>query len=65
MMEDKGKAPERMLQRGFECSRLEEQLWAMAYEQIWPMIRRSLKRSAGPGQQAQEPSNEAYIARRA
>jgi hypothetical protein len=64
-MDDTGKAPERALQRGFECNRLEEQLWATAYEQIWPIIRKSLKRSAGRGRQAQEPSNEAYIARRA
>jgi hypothetical protein len=64
-MEDKGNAPERTLQRGFECSRLEEQLWAMAYEEIWPVIRRSLKRSAGSDQETQEPRSETYIARRA
>jgi hypothetical protein len=64
-MEDKRKAPERTLQRHFECSRLEDQLWAMAYEQIWPVVRKSLKRSAGPGRQAREPSSEAHIARRA
>ena len=57
--------PERNLQRHFECSRLEDQLWAMAYEQIWPVVRKSLKRSAGPGRQVQEPSSDAYIARRA
>jgi hypothetical protein len=64
-MEERGKAPERSLQRQFECSRLEEQLWATAYEQVWPVIRKSIKRSAGPGRQAEQPSSEAYIARRA
>jgi hypothetical protein len=40
-------------------------LWAMAYEEIWPVIRRSLKRSAGSDQETQEPRSETYIARRA
>jgi len=64
-MEEKGKAQERRLRRQFECSRLEEQLWATAYEQVWPEIRKSIKESAGPGRQANPPSREAYIARRA
>ena len=64
-MEEKRKAPERNLQRQFECSRLEDQLWVTAYEQIWPVVRESLKRSAGPGRQAQEPGGETYIVRRA
>jgi hypothetical protein len=64
-MEDKGTAPQRTLRRDFECNRLEEQLWTTAYEQIWPVIRKSVKRSAGPGQRAQEPTIETYIARRA
>jgi len=64
-MEEKGKAPERTLQRCFECSRLEEQLWAMAYEQIWPVIRHSLKRSASQGRQTPQLGTEAHMARRA
>jgi len=31
---------ERAVERGFERSRLEDQLWAAAYEQIWPVVRR-------------------------
>lgn len=31
--------------RKYEPHRLEEQVWAMAYEQIWPVLRRGLKPS--------------------
>jgi hypothetical protein len=39
------KRRERRLERCFEGSRLEEELWELAYEQIWPQIRRSFGRS--------------------
>jgi hypothetical protein len=42
-MEGNHKGRDRALQRRFECHRLEEHLWSMAYEQIRPVIRRSLK----------------------
>jgi hypothetical protein len=29
------------LKRGYEGNRLEEQIWALAYEQVWPLICRS------------------------
>lgn len=29
--------------RRYEPHRLEEQVWAMAYEQVWPVLRRCLK----------------------
>jgi hypothetical protein len=62
-MEDKREVPERTLQRGFECNWLEERVWATAYEQIWPVIRRSLKR---PTEQKREQSaTKNNIARRA
>ena len=28
--------------RGHETNRLEDQVWALAYEQIWPVIRQAL-----------------------
>jgi hypothetical protein len=64
-MEEKGKARERRLRREFQRSRVEEQLWATAYEEVWPVIRKSIKQSAGPGRLANQASWEAYIARRA
>ena len=44
-MDESLRKPDRTLQLRFEGSRLEEQFWSMAYEEIWPVIRRSLKRS--------------------
>jgi hypothetical protein len=44
-MGNAGKRRERRLERCFEGSRLEEELWELAYEQIWPQIRRSFGRS--------------------
>jgi hypothetical protein len=35
----------RTLTRRFESNRLEERLWSLAYEHIWPVVRRSWKRS--------------------
>ena len=64
-MEDNRKTPERALQRGFECNRLEEQLWAAAYEQIWPLIRRSLKRPTKQQLKREESATKNNIARRA
>jgi hypothetical protein len=40
--------------RKYEPHRLEEQVWAMAYEQIWPVLRRGLKRSR-TAESASEP----------
>lgn len=31
------------LKRCYECNRLQEQVWMLAYEQIWPLVVRSLK----------------------
>ncbi len=33
----------RTLARRFESNRLEEQVWALAYEQVWPLLRKALK----------------------
>lgn len=45
-MEDRRKTPERRVLHRFEGHRLEEQLLALAYEQIWPVIRERSRRPA-------------------
>jgi hypothetical protein len=64
-MEDNRKVPERSLLRCFERSRLEEHLWTMAYEQIWPVVRKSLKRRTDAQQRRQGAKTTNTIARRA
>ncbi len=41
-MEGERGTGERKLMQCYQCNRLEDQLWAMAYEQIWPVVRRRL-----------------------
>lgn len=43
-MDDNQRRKERRLTRCYECNRLEDEFWNMAYEQIWPLVRRSLAR---------------------
>lgn len=43
-MEGKRKRAGRALRRSHECSRLQEQLWTRAFEEIWPLIRRLMQR---------------------
>jgi len=49
-MEDNRNTREQSLRRCYECNRLEEQLWNAAYEQIWPVIRRSWQRPTAQNQ---------------
>jgi len=64
-MEDNRRAPERTFQRRFETNRLEEQLWSMAYEQIWPVLRRSLKQVVEQRLACGESGARENVARRA
>jgi hypothetical protein len=64
-MEGNRQTPERTLQRRFEGYRLEEQLWSTAYEQIWPVIRRSLKQSVEQRLRCQGSDSRENLARRA
>lgn len=41
-MEGRGKCRDRRLRRCCQCNRLEDQLWATAYEYVWPLVRRAL-----------------------
>lgn len=42
-MEGRRNSGLRTVTRRYEPHRLEEQVWAMAYEHIWPVFRRVLK----------------------
>jgi hypothetical protein len=64
-MEDNRRESSLRLRRCFECGRLEEQLWSMAYEEIWPVLRRSLKPSAEARRTRQESIEPEKVARRA
>jgi hypothetical protein len=46
----------RRISRSCEKSRLEEEVWALAYEQVWPLLRRALKQSEA------EPKADAELA---
>ena len=48
-MEDRGNSGARRLCRCYQCHRLEEQLWALAYEQVGPVIRRTWTKPQAPG----------------
>jgi len=63
-MEDNRRALERPLQRAFEPNRLEEQLWTLAYERVWPVLRRRWQR-ARQRQPRRSQNGTAPIARRA
>lgn len=41
-MEDNRNSGERRLRRCYQCNRLEDELWAMAYGEVWPLICRAL-----------------------
>lgn len=43
-MEGDRKARECKLKRCYECNRFHDELWNMAYEQVWPLVRRALVR---------------------
>jgi hypothetical protein len=42
-MEVKRSCKDRAISRSFEPNRMEEELWALAYEQVWPVIRRVVR----------------------
>jgi hypothetical protein len=41
-MEGKQRTGERRLKHCCQCNRFEDELWAAAYEQIWPLRERAL-----------------------
>lgn len=47
-MEGRSKSSDRRLKRCYQCNGLEEQLWAMAYETVLPLVRRVVSVKAAP-----------------
>jgi len=48
------KAREYQVKRCYQCSRQEEELWNLAYDQIWPWIRESLAREQAEQQRVRQ-----------
>jgi hypothetical protein len=63
-MED-GRRRQRVLQRRFECNRLEEQLWTRAYDEVCPVIRQSTRRGQERPQRRPRTDGKAAAAMRA
>ena len=55
VMADDRKTHDRVVRRSFECHRLEEQLWSLAYQQVLAMIRQKTKAN---GVQSKQPYYE-------
>ena len=64
-MEGKRRAPQRVLSRACEANRLEEQVWILAYEQIWPLVRQAVKRKPAELEEPPGLARPAAKARRA
>ena len=48
-MEDNRKSSSvRKLRRCYQCNRFEEELWVLAYGEVWPLIRRALREERSP-----------------
>lgn len=54
-MEGDRKCKGRPLQRCYECSRVEEELWTLAYERVWPLARRRIETREHAERTASEP----------
>jgi hypothetical protein len=66
-MADDRRTRDRRVQRSCECHRLEDQLWSLAYQQLWPVIRKQPKAKGTPTNQrhCERPSPTSQILRRA
>jgi hypothetical protein len=66
-MDGKRGGVRRRLRRASEPNRLEDQVWALAYEQIWPLVRKVLRnhKPAVLDEPAQRLAETAGTARRA
>jgi hypothetical protein len=56
-MEGSRKKRDLPVKRSFEGNRLEEEIWTVAYEEVWPVVRR-----AGGQNQPQRPQREEELA---
>jgi hypothetical protein len=66
-MERRGKFCGRRIVRRYEATRLEEQVWALAFEQVWPLLRKawSQSRPVSPAESRAPATTSAPIARSA
>jgi hypothetical protein len=64
-MEGRQRTGERRLKHCYQCNRLEDELWAMAYEQIWPLVRRPLVADRAKSGRLAEKNNANRVAGRA
>jgi hypothetical protein len=65
-MADDRKTQDRPVRRSFERHRLEEQLWSLAFQHIWSVIRKKPKASgANTKHRSGKPRSTAQKARRA
>jgi hypothetical protein len=66
-MEGKPRARDRRLKRCYQCKRLEDQLWAMAYEHVWPVVRRAWCEEEGERDrfEREDATSASSLARRA
>lgn len=64
-MEGKQRTGERRLKHCCQCNRLEDEVWAMAYEQIWPLVKRPLVTDRAEPGRVGAKDNANYVARRA
>jgi hypothetical protein len=46
--------PRRAIRRGHEACRLEEQLWVLVFEELWPVVSRSTRRKRDGGGESAE-----------
>jgi hypothetical protein len=65
-MERRGKSRGRRIVRRHEATRLEDQLWALAFEQVWPLLRKVVvqSRPLSPAESCALTRTSATIARR-
>lgn len=65
-MEGRTESEDRRLKRCYQCNRLEDQLWAMAYEHVCPVVRRAWGQQQGElNLFGRETSSVSGLARRA
>lgn len=67
-MEGRGSSRDRRrIVRRFEATRLEDSVWALAYEQVWPLLRKVLRasRPSVPAEASAIAPDSASIARSA
>jgi hypothetical protein len=66
-MERRRKFRGRRIVRRYEATRLEDQLWALAFEQVWPLLRKvvSQSRPLSPAESCAQSTTSAPIGRSA